>query len=150
MGRRGNNYVRALEAFTDTWISSDIDGANWTRINYEEGSKNDDNLYSTNEWTETNIKGRKVYRGKWGHSLVTHTVPEQTPAEVETTVDDSLDSVLDPPVTDQQVSTLEDETRDPMKTMPSVFAIGGKVESGPAVNDVFKSADGILSSWASM
>ena len=150
MGRRGNNYVRALEAFTDTWISSDIDGANWTRINYEEGSKNDDNLYSTNEWTETNIKGRKVYRGKWGHSLVTHTVPEQTPAEVETTVDDSLDSVLDPPVTDQQVSTLEDETRDPMKTMPSVFVIGGKVESGPAVNDVFKSANGILSSWASM
>lgn len=143
MGRRGNNNVLALEAYTDTWISKDIDGTYWTRINYEEGSKSDDNLYSTNEWTETNIKGRKVYRGKWGHSMVTHTVPEQTPAEVKTMVDDSLDSVLDSPV-------VEDETRDPLMTMPSVFVIGGKVESEPAVNDVFKSSDGILSSWASM
>lgn len=151
MGRRGNNYVSALEAYTDTWISKDIDGAYWTRLNYEEGSKNDDNLYSTNEWTETNIKGRKVYRGKWGHSMVTHTVPEQTLAEVETTVDDSLDSVLDPPVMVQQGNNVgvetnpvvEAETRDPQMTMPSVFVIGGKVESGPPVNDVFKSSDGI-------
>lgn len=156
MGRRGNNDVRVLKAYTDTWISKDIDGANWIQLNYEEGSKNDDNLYSTNEWTETNIKGRKVYRGKWGHSLVTHTVPEQTPAEVETTVDDSLDSVFDPPVTDQQgtnegveTNPVEDETRDPWESTPSVFVIGGKVESGPAVNDVFKSTDGILSNWAS-
>jgi hypothetical protein len=83
-------------------------------------------------------------------------VPEQTPAEVETTVDDSLDSVFDPPVTDQQgtnewveTNPVEDETRDPWESTPSVFVIGGKVESGPAVNDVFKSTDGILSNWAS-
>jgi len=48
MGSKGNNHVRELEAYTDTWWSHD--GADWARINYEEGSKHDDNLYSTQEW----------------------------------------------------------------------------------------------------
>ena len=41
-------------------------------VDYEEGSKHKDNLYSSNEWTETiEPSGRKIYRGKWGHRLET-------------------------------------------------------------------------------
>jgi hypothetical protein len=115
MGRHENNEVRALEAYTDTWVSRDVGRADWTRINYEEGSKNDENLFSTNEWTETIIKGRKIYRGKWGHTIMAR-------------VDYS---------TDNQNGTLDytDKT-------PSLFVIGGKIESGPMVNDVFMSENG--------
>ncbi|KAL9184445.1 hypothetical protein ACHAXT_002531 [Thalassiosira profunda] len=67
VGKRGNNVVTSLEAYTDTWYSAD--GAEWKRINYEEGSVHEDNLYSTSEWSETVIEERKIYRGKWGHSL---------------------------------------------------------------------------------
>lgn len=120
MGRHGNREVLALEAYTDTWVSRDVGRGVWVRINYEEGSKNDDNLYSTNEWTETNIKGRKVYRGKWGHSLVAH-------------VDDSLHN--------------KNGTSEYTDKIPSLLVIGGKVESGPAVNDVFMSESGFHLSW---
>lgn len=48
LGRRGNNEVREVEAYTDTWLSQD--GAEWVKTNYEEGSKERDNLYSTEEW----------------------------------------------------------------------------------------------------
>ena len=48
MGTNGNNDVREVDAYTDSWWS--YDGADWVRINYEEGSKYDDNLYSTQEW----------------------------------------------------------------------------------------------------
>lgn len=48
LGTRGNNVVREVEAYTDAWLSHD--GAEWTRANYEEGSKERDNLYSTEEW----------------------------------------------------------------------------------------------------
>ena len=70
MGTRGNNEVRELEAFTDTWWSDDL--RNWTRVNYQEGSIHQDNLFSTSEWTETYENNRKIYRGKWGHSLEAH------------------------------------------------------------------------------
>ena len=48
LGTRGNNIVREVEAYTDAWLSQD--GADWVRANYEEGSKESDNLYSTEEW----------------------------------------------------------------------------------------------------
>ncbi len=70
MGRRGNNDVRELEAYTDMWVSRDEDASNWVKINYEEGSRYDDNVYSSNEWTQIGIGGRKAYRGNWGHTLV--------------------------------------------------------------------------------
>ena len=67
MGTDGNREVRSLEAYTDTWS---FDGSQWMKINFEEGSKHQDNLYSTNEWTEITVEGgRTVYRGKWGFSL---------------------------------------------------------------------------------
>ena len=40
--------MREVEAYTDAWLSQD--GAEWARANYEEGSKECDNLYSTEEW----------------------------------------------------------------------------------------------------
>lgn len=70
MGRRGNNDVRELEAYTDMWVSLDSDGTQWSMVNYEEGSRYKDNIFSSNEWTEISIKGRNVYRGVWGHTLV--------------------------------------------------------------------------------
>jgi hypothetical protein len=72
MGRRGNNDVQELEAYTDMWISHDEDASNWVKINYEDGSRYDDNVFSSNEWTQIGIGGRKVYRGNWGHTLVEH------------------------------------------------------------------------------
>ena len=64
LGTKGNNVVNSLEAYTDTWHSDDR--SEWERINYEEGTLHEDNLYSTNEWSETMIEERKIYRGKWG------------------------------------------------------------------------------------
>lgn len=106
MGRRGNNDVRELEAYTDMWVSRDEDASNWVKINYEEGSRYDDNVYSSNEWTQIGIGGRKVYRGNWGHTLV------------------------------ERISRT-DEPNNRQIAIPSLFLIGGKVESEDATNRVF-------------
>lgn len=111
MGTRGNNEVRELEAFTDTWWSEDL--RNWTRVNYQEGSIHQDNLFSTSEWTETYGNNRKIYRGKWGHSL----------EAFHTSIVDEVDGTV--------------------TTTPSLFVIGGKLEGQEFTNDVFVSKRGI-------
>jgi hypothetical protein len=110
MGRRGNNDVRELEAYTDMWVSRDTNAASWVRINHEEGSRYADNMYSSNEWTQIDVGGRKVYRGNWGHTLVEHYVSGRTY-----------------------------KSDNPHAVMPSLFLIGGKVQSQDATNRVFAS-----------
>lgn len=82
-------------------------------MNYEEGSKHADNLYSTQEWSETYGDGR-VYRGKWGHSL------EVFRKEAECT----------------------DSAFHCNKNVPALFVIGGKLDSMNMDNSVFRSAPG--------
>lgn len=43
--KQGNNVVRSLEGYVDTWWSRD--GSNWHRVDYEEGRQR--SRYSTNE-----------------------------------------------------------------------------------------------------
>ena len=113
-GRNRNNEVRELESYTDTWYSHNA--SDWVKVNYEEGSIYRNNLYSSNEWTETSIDGRKIYRGKWGHTLETFHVSEGSD---------------------------EDEDSETSKKIPSLFVIGGKLEGEHLVNDVFVSKRGI-------
>ena len=124
LGRKGNRNNDVLEAYTDTWWSHD--GADWVRVDYEEGSKHKDNLYSTNEWTETiDQSGRKIYRGKWGHRLEAfHTSKELDDEQSACTATDS-------------------ETICEERKVPALFVIGGKLESESLVNDVFISQPGI-------
>ena len=126
MGKKENNEVRELEAYTDTWWSSD--GATWNKVNYEEGSKHTNNLYSTSEWTETTIEGRKIYRGKWGHSLEAFHVNQ----DIESS---NIDVACPAGSSCKNVASAESKT-------PALFVIGGKFESGPVVNDVFVSERG--------
>lgn len=137
MGTDGNREVRSLESYTDTWWS--YDGSKWTKINYEEGSKHQDNLYSTNEWTEIALEGgRTVYRGKWGFSLEAFhnsqdldgdgTIKKDpTPMTVCSAVNETLCKTILLP---------EDE-------IPTLFLIGGKVEGFSMVSDTFASKKGI-------
>ena len=120
IGRSGNREVRELEAYTDHWLS--YDASDWVRVNYQEGSKNTDNLYSTNEWTETFVDGRKIHRGKWGHTTESFHVRQVNEDDFGTS--DSNDFAVE--------------------TIPSLFIIGGKPESEDMVNDVFISKPGVL------
>ena len=119
MGTDGNNEVRSLEAYTDTWLSSD-GGSHWMKTNYEEGSKDEHNLYSTNEWTEITVEsGRTVYRGKWGFSLETfHHHSHQ-----------------------DLIESCSLEANDTCGQ--SLYVIGGKVEGFSMVSDIFTSKKGI-------
>ena len=112
----GGGYFgrNGLESYTDTWYSHNA--SDWVKVNYEEGSIYRNNLYSSNEWTETRIDGRKIYRGKWGHTLEAFHVSEGSD---------------------------EDEDSETSKKIPSLFVIGGKLEGEHLVNDVFVSKRGI-------
>ncbi len=119
MGTDGNNEVRSLEAYTDTWWSSD-GGSHWMKTNYEEGSKEEHNLYSTNEWTEITVEsGRTVYRGKWGFSL-------------ETFLHHSHQDLIESCSSDANDTCGQ-----------SLYVIGGKVEGFSMVSDIFTSKHGI-------
>ena len=140
MGTKGNHEVKTLEAHTDTWWSSD--GAKWNRVNYEEGSRDTGNIYSTNEWTETKIDGKTTYRGKWGHSLEAfHTIQDIDQDGKIAVSDVSLNICTEtkPPVC-KRISGIEDN-------IPALIVIGGKIDdatngNGPMVNDVFISRQG--------
>ena len=137
MGTKGNNEVRSLEAFTDTWFSSD--GSSWNRVNYEEGSMAQRNIYSTNEWSESTVDGKKKYLGKWGHSV----------EAFYSTQDIDLDGIIATTNVSLNVCT-NSEVHSPVcartsvveARIPTLFVIGGKLESGPMVNDVFASRQG--------
>ncbi|KAL3799731.1 hypothetical protein HJC23_010381 [Cyclotella cryptica] len=132
MGKRGNNEVRSLEAHSDTWWS--YDGSEWKRVNYEEGSRFNSNIYSTNEWTETTVDGKKVYRGKWGHTLEAfHASQDIDQDERLATTNVSINVCTESNVFSsvcKRISATE-------YRVPSLFVIGGKLESGPMVNDAF-------------
>ncbi|KAL3797894.1 hypothetical protein ACHAWO_009767 [Cyclotella atomus] len=135
MGTKGNNEVRSFEAYSDTWWSSD--GSTWYRVNYEEGSRYKDNIYSTNEWTETTVDGKKTYRGKWGHTLEAfHATQDIDLDEKIATTNVSLNicTVSDSSAC-KRISVVESR-------IPTLFTIGGKSENGPMVNDVFASRQG--------
>ena len=137
MGTDGNREVRSLEAYYDTWFS--YNGTEWMKVNYEEGSKYQDNRYSTNEWTEITVEGgRKVYRGKWGHSL----------EAFHTSQDLNGDGVIDTEPAQMKACLMANKTL--CKTMilteeeiPALFLIGGKVEGFAVVSDTFVSKQGI-------
>ena len=99
------------------------DGADWSRVDYSEGSKHKDNLYSTQEWTETELDGRKIYRGKWGH-----VADEESSTN---TVDACTGS-------DEECKNMASSE----SSLPALFVTGGTLESGPMVNDVFVSERG--------
>jgi hypothetical protein len=137
MGNKGNNEVRALEAHTDTWWSSD--GSLWSRVNYEEGSRYKNNIYSTNEWSEIIIDGKTVYRGKWGHTLESFYSIQDIDLDdkiVSTNVSLNVCTKLDmhSPAC-KRISAIENR-------IPTSFVIGGKLEDGPMVSDVFASRQG--------
>lgn len=137
MGTKGNNEVRSLETFPDTWVSSD--GSSWNRVNYEEGSTLEKNVYSTNEWSETTVDGKKTYRGKWGHSIdAFYSIQDiDLDGKIATTnvsVNICTELEMHSPVC-ARTSVVE-------ARIPTLFVIGGKLESGPIVNDVFASRQG--------
>ncbi|KAL7447194.1 hypothetical protein ACHAXM_011186 [Skeletonema potamos] len=130
MGTYENSQVRSLETYTDTWWS--YNGTEWFKVNYEEGSKYQDNLYSTNEWTEITVEGgRKVYRGKWGFSLEPFfwkINTEPAPMKACSGANETLcKTVL---VTEQEI--------------PALILIGGKVEGFSMVSDTFISKQGLI------
>ncbi|KAL7473466.1 hypothetical protein ACHAXS_013911 [Conticribra weissflogii] len=139
MGRKGNNEVRSLETYMDTWWSSD--GSEWTRVNYEEGWRHKSNLYSTNEWTEATIEESKVYLGKWGHTLEAFFIAEDLDKDSKisnATVSLSICSDSEAPMSRicKKMTALENR-------IPALFVIGGKLENGPLSSDVFVSKPGV-------
>lgn len=136
MGTKGNNEVRTLEGYLDMWWS--YDGSHWVRVNYEEGS--DQSLYSTNEWTSVLINKEYVYRGKWGHSLLSFPALQ----------DINLDGVISNTTlhlefcsgTTVNIGQCKHYSVNEEK-VPSLFIIGGDTtDGGPIVNDVFRSRPG--------
>ena len=91
----------------------------WTRVNYEEGTIREDNLFSTNEWTETLLNGRTIYRGKWGHTLE---VLERHPDKSNCHTDG------------------KECKKDPEEA--KMLLIGGKLEGGPIENAYSSSSGG--------
>ena len=138
MGTEGNREVRSLETYTDTWWS--YNGAEWMKVNYEEGSIYKDNLYSTNEWTEITVEGgRKVYRGKWGFSLEGFVTSQDLNGDEEISTESTM------------MKACTNANKSLCKTMlltedqiPALFLIGGKVEGFSVVSDTFVSKPGIL------
>jgi hypothetical protein len=136
MGKRGNKEVRSLEAHTDMWWSTD--GSKWNRVNYEEGSRYNRNIYSTNEWSETTLDGKKVYLGKWGHSLQSfYTSQDIDRDEKIATTNVSLHVCTGSEAYSSCKRISANENR-----IPALLVIGGKFENGPMVNDVFVSRQG--------
>lgn len=136
MGTKGNNEVRSLEAHTDTWWS--FDGSKWNMVNYEEGSRHKDNIYSTNEWTETTIDGKRTHRGKWGHTLEAFHAKQDIDLDekiAETKVSLNVCNGSEESAVCKRISSVENR-------IPTLLTIGGKLESGPMVNDVFASRQG--------
>ena len=136
MGKEGNREVRTLEAYTDTWWS--YNGSVWMKINYDEGSIYKDNLYSTNEWTEITVEGRKVYRGKWGFSLESFVTSQDLNGDGQISTESApMQSCSSANETRCKATLVAEEH------IPALFLIGGKVEGFSTVSDTFVSKPGI-------
>lgn len=139
MGTKENHEVKTLEAYTDTWWSSD--GKTWNRVNYEEGSRYKGNIYSTNEWTETELGGKTNYHGKWGHTLEAFYTTQDIDLDGKIAVSSvSRNICTETSPVCKRISAVEDK-------IPALVVIGGKLDgaasgSGPMVNDVFVSRQG--------
>lgn len=135
MGTKGNENVRTLEGYVDTWWSED--GSNWTQTNYEEGFK--DSLYSTNEWTLTLVNDKYVNRGKWGHTMESFATAQDINIDGVISNKTLIEFCAGTQLHIGQCKTFlvnEEET-------PSLFVIGGDTtDGGPIVNDVFVSRPG--------
>ncbi len=63
--KRINNMVGRADAYFTH------DGANWTKINYEEGGGKTGIIYfSSQEWAKTIVDTKTKYLGVWGHTIV--------------------------------------------------------------------------------
>ena len=162
MGTKGNNVVRTLEGHVDLWWS--VDGSNWTRVDHEEGSARPlrpgrfkNNLYSTNEWTVTEVEGENVHLGKWGHAMVSFVTNEDLNLDGMITVNSAV-SIEFCASYSSPLSSIASDTDSAIKeegigqcrsvtykedTVPSLLIIGGDTtDGGPIVNDVFISRPG--------
>lgn len=79
MGKKSNNHVRTMEAYTDLWYTRD--GVIWTPVAYVEG-ETAANRYSTSNTFY--VKSQKSYIGKWGHTLIPFHYVESINLEVTT------------------------------------------------------------------
>ena len=134
-GTKGNNIVRSLEGYIDTWWSTD--GSIWNRIDYEEGRK--DSLYSTNEWSLLTLDNYLLYLGKWGHTLESFTPQEDLNGDGEiSNTSTSLRFCGNQTNVDTcRVFSVNEDA------FPALLLIGGDtVDNGPMVNDVFISRPG--------
>ena len=137
MGTEGNREVRSLETYTDTWWS--YNGAEWMKVNYDEGSIYTDNLYSTNEWTEITVEGgRKVYRGKWGFSVEGFVTSQDLNGDGEISTESTMMKACTNANKTQCKTVIVTEEQ-----IPALFLIGGKVEGLSVVSDTFVSKPGI-------
>ncbi len=138
MGKKGNSEVSVLEGYLDMWWS--YDGSHWERVNYEEGYIDNESLYSTNEWTSVLINDKYVFRGKWGHSLISFPVEEDVDLDgliSNTSVSLEFCSGTQLNVGQCKSYSVHEEN------VPSLFIIGGDTtDGGPIVNDVFRSRPG--------
>ena len=136
IGTKGNNVVENLEGCVDVWWS--YDGSEWFRVNYNDGQG--ETLYSTNEWTMTFINRKYLFRGIWGHSMISF------PTKQDLNLDGSISNVSIPlefcsgtqtKIGQCQTFSVEEEN------VPSLLIIGGDAtEGGPIINHVFRSQPG--------
>ena len=136
IGTKGNNRVENLEGYVDVWWS--YDASKWYKVNYNDGYG--ETLYSTNEWTMTFINQKYIFRGIWGHSLISF------PTKQDLNLDGSISNISIPlefcsgtQINVGQCQTfLVDE-----EFVPSLLMIGGDAtEGGPIINYVFRSQPG--------
>jgi hypothetical protein len=70
VGDAGNKRVNTISASVSVYWSTM--GADWTMSNFRLGGGTSElNLYSSNEWTKSDIDGEELYLGLWGLTLET-------------------------------------------------------------------------------
>ena len=147
IGNKGNNFVRKMEAYVDTWWSRD--GRYWHKVNYKESKGA--TLYSSQEWSKTTVSGSDFQIGKWGMTVEYFQKDEDLNGDGEVKdldpgpagrVGFDFGSPADASTNEvkfwRRVSASE-------KGIPALFFIGGDtVDQGSLVSDVFVSLPGIL------
>ena len=136
IGTKRNSVVSKLEGYVDMWWS--YDGSHWHQINYEEGEK--ESLYSTNEWTSVTINSKNVFRGKWGHSLMSF--PSKKDIDLDGNISNTSISFEFCSGTQEKIGICKEFS---MKedVISSLFIVGGDTtDEGPIVNEVFQSQPG--------
>lgn len=136
IGSKGNNVVNNMEGYTDLFWS--VDGSEWFRVNHEEGKVQ--NLYSTNEFTSTELNGKSVYRGKWGHSMIS--LPVGRDLNGDNVISNTSNAIeFCTGIEEKAFRCIESNVQESF--VPSLFVIGGDTtDGGPVVNDVFVSMPG--------